>query len=69
MASVRRRGNTWQARVSQKGFPAEVRTFDSKAEAERWARAVESEMDRGVHVSRQEAERTTLAEVIGQYIE
>ncbi|AVA32622.1 hypothetical protein C3Z06_02745 [Cupriavidus metallidurans] len=26
-------------------------------------------MDRGVHVSRQEAERATLAEVIGRYIE
>lgn len=68
MASIRRRENTWQARVSQKGFP-EVRTFDSKAEAERWARAVESETARGVHVSRQEVDRTTLAEVIGQYIE
>lgn len=69
MASIRRRGNVWQARVSRKGVPAEVGTFETKGAAERWARTIESEMDRGVHVSRQEAERATLAEVIGRYIE
>lgn len=69
MASIRRRGSVWQARVSRKGFPAEVGTFETKGAAERWARTIESEMDRGVHVSRHEAERTTIAEVIERYIE
>lgn len=43
------------------------RTFDTKAEAEAWARAVEGELDRGVFVSRKEAENTTLSEALGRY--
>lgn len=48
MASLRKRGDLqWQARIARKGYPAQVRTFNTKAEAEAWARALESEMDRG----------------------
>ena len=39
-----------------------------KTEAEAWARQIESEMDRGVFVSRAEAESTTLAEALERYI-
>lgn len=53
MASLRKRGDLqWQARIARKGYPAQVRTFNTKAEAEAWARALESEMDRGSFVSR-----------------
>ncbi len=44
-----------------------ARTFDLKTEAERWAKQVESEMDRGVFVSRAEAEATTLTEALERY--
>lgn len=44
-----------------------MRTFDLKADAEVWARVIESEMDRGVFVSRAEAERTTLREALDRY--
>jgi integrase len=38
-------------------------------DAERWAREIESEMDRGVYISRSEAESTTLAEALDRYVD
>lgn len=49
MASIRQRGDAWQARVSLKGFPPESRTFNSKADARRWASETEAAMRRGKH--------------------
>ena len=57
----------WQAHVRRRGYPAQVRTFDTKAEAEAWAVTIESEIARGVFVSRAEAESTTLAEALDRY--
>ena len=57
----------WQAHVRRRGYPAQVKTFDAKADAEVWARRIEEEIDRGVFVSRTEAEATTLAEALGRY--
>ena len=68
MASIRQREGKWQARVRRKSFPDEVRTFPSRQDAERWARSVESEIDKGSYVSRSEAESTTLKEIIERYI-
>ena len=59
----------WQAHIRRRGYPAQVRTFDTKAEAEAWAAIIESEIARGVFVCRAEAERTTLAEALGRYEE
>ena len=47
MASVRQHGNKWQARVTKKGYKSEARSFLTKQDAERWARKVETQMDRG----------------------
>ncbi|MFM0134897.1 tyrosine-type recombinase/integrase [Caballeronia grimmiae] len=68
MASIRKRGNKWQARVCRVGYPAETKSFNVRADAERWARSVETEMDRGSFVSRSEAEANTLEDVIERYI-
>lgn len=59
----------WQAHVRRRGHPAQVRTFDTKAEAEAWAATIESEIARGVFVSRAEAENTTLAEALDRYVQ
>lgn len=67
MATVTKRGKYWRAQVRRLGFPPQHKTFDTHAEAEAWARVVESEMDRGIFVSRVEAERTTLAEALERY--
>lgn len=67
MATFRKRSGAWQALVKRKGFAQIGRTFDTKAEAEAWAKVAESEMVRGVFVSRQEAENTTLSEALDRY--
>ncbi|OFC35108.1 site-specific integrase [Acidithiobacillus caldus] len=57
----------WQVRIRKRGFPQQVRTFRTKAEAEAWARSIEAEMDRGVWQDRSEAERTTVGELLDRY--
>jgi integrase len=57
----------WQAHVRRRGYPAQVQTFDTKAKAEAWASTIESEIARGVFVSRAEAENTTLREALDRY--
>ncbi|MCC6206764.1 MAG: site-specific integrase, partial [Gammaproteobacteria bacterium] len=70
MASFRKRGSyQWQAQIRKRGYPLQTRTFDTRAEAETWARAIEVEMDRGSFVSRTEAESTTLKELLERYLE
>jgi L-2-hydroxyglutarate oxidase LhgO len=49
MASIRQRADTWQARVRRIGFPEEVWSFKTKAEAQTWARTVEAGMDQDTH--------------------
>ena len=44
-----------------------MKTFNTKAEAKRWARLVESEMDHGAYVSREEAENTSFVEALTRY--
>ena len=69
MASLRKRGPyQWQAQVRKKGQPAQSKTFETRAAAERWARAIEVEMDNGAFVSRAEAESTTLKELLERYL-
>lgn len=68
MASIRKRGAyQWEARIRKKGQATVCKTFETRADAERWAREIETEMDRGVYVSRTEAENTTLAEALDRY--
>ena len=67
MASITKRGKFWRAQVVRRGYPPQYRTFDHRAEADAWARTLESEMDRGVFLSRAEAERTTLADALQRY--
>ena len=67
MAYFRRRSGAWEASIEKKGFPRISRTFDTKSEAEIWAATVESEIGRGVFISRKEAENTTLSEALDRY--
>lgn len=69
MATFRKRGPyQWQAQVRKKGHPLQSKTFDTRAAAETWACAIEVEMDKGVFVSRAEAESTTLKELLERYL-
>jgi integrase len=68
MASFRQRNGKWQARVIRDGYPDQTKTFQSKADAEKWARALESAIDKGQFVTTTEAHRTTLSDVIARYL-
>ncbi len=67
MAYVRKRLDAWEVSINKKGFLRQSRTFSTKSDADKWARHVENEMDRGIFVSRKEAENTTLSEAIDRY--
>lgn len=69
MASFFKRGvYQWEVKIRRKGYPQICKTFDSKADAETWAWTIESEMKRGIFISRSEAENTTLSEILKRYM-
>jgi integrase len=68
MASFSYRGNRWQVRVRRKGHPTETRSFATRQDAEKWARALEADMDRGVYAPVGEAQRITLGDLIERYL-
>ncbi|WP_108469705.1 site-specific integrase [Polynucleobacter difficilis] len=68
MASIRFRSNKWQARVSRKGEQSLVKTFQTKEDAERWARSIEVEWDKGTYQNNHQAQKTTFGELIERYL-
>ena len=68
MATFRNRHGKWQARVQRKGQQPVSKSFQSKQDAEKWARQLESEIDKGSYTNLVLAERTTFGEVIERYI-
>lgn len=69
MASFRKRDSgRWQVQVRKKGYPTQTKSFRSKAAGARWVRSIEYEMDQGLFVSRNEAETTTVGELLDRYL-
>lgn len=64
---TQRQSGWWQAVIRRKGHAQQSRTFQTKNDAEIWARDVESQMDRRVFVDRAEAEATTLLAALDRY--
>lgn len=74
MASIRERTKAngelvYHVQVRMAGFPARTASFSTRRSAERWARAVEVEMDEGRHFRTAEARRRSLAAAIDRYVE
>jgi hypothetical protein len=46
MATIRKLRGKWQAAVRRKGIPQRSRSFEKRADAERWARELEGQIDR-----------------------
>lgn len=68
MATIRQRDSgNWQAIVEKKGHPVQRKTFKKKAGAIGWAAVIESEIERGIFVSRTEAEGTTFQQAADRY--
>lgn len=67
MASITLRGEyQWQVQIRRKGHKLS-KTFYYKQDAEIWARKTESEIDRGIFINTNEAERMTLSKLIERY--
>jgi integrase len=67
MSSIRKRGDKWQARVHRKEHKPVVQSFNTKADAIKWARNVESQIDLGVLAPKQLMPR--LMRVVERYVE
>jgi integrase len=68
MPTIRKKGEgQWHVQIRKRGYPPQTKTFTREADARRWATIIESEMERGVFVSRTAAEATLVKEVIERY--
>jgi len=61
---VRKRGRSWQGRVVIKGYPEQVKSFCSEAEAYAWGAGVEKAIKEGGYA---EPDRTTLSGALKRY--
>lgn len=69
MASIDKRGDyQWRVRINRKGYRV-AKTFSYKEDAEKWARKVEGEIDRGIFLPSNEAEKTSLADALDRYVD
>jgi integrase len=63
------KGNvTYRAKVRIKGRPAQSKTFARLSDARRWAQKIESEIHHGKYLSRYEADKHTVSELIDRYL-
>ena len=70
MATIRKKGEgQWHVQIRKRGYPTQTKTFTSWDAADAWATVVESEMIRGIFVSRTEAEATLVRAVLQRYEE
>ena len=70
MATYRKRGPyQWEARIRKRGYPTTCKTFETKADAEKWAKETETKMGQSVFISTKESEQFTLSECLERYIE
>ena len=67
MATLEKRGDYWQAKIRRESYPIQARSFDTKAQTERWARDIENDMNKGIFVDRTESEKNTLRDVLAGY--
>ena len=68
MASLRKRGERWQAQVRRYGCPTVSRSFRLRADAERWAAQTEAQVDgRGLVSDLLPLRTLTLANLIERY--
>lgn len=68
MASIRQRNGRWQARIIRKGHSSVAKTFNTKQDAERWARATEVALDQGLLTETVKPAGVTLAELMSRYV-
>jgi integrase len=70
MATIRKLRGRWQAQVRRRGTKPRAKSFDTRTEAEAWARALEAEVDKhGLAPDTKILEATTLGDLLKRYRE
>ena len=59
---------TWRVRVRRQGSSWQTKSFTKKADAEAWARSVETRIDAGESLPTVEARKRTLSDAIDEYL-
>ncbi|MCK5930887.1 MAG: hypothetical protein KAG89_01830 [Fulvimarina manganoxydans] len=68
MASVLKRNGKWQARIRRKGQSPRSKIFLNRADALKWVRQTELELDRApLAYDPSILERTTVADILSRY--
>jgi hypothetical protein len=67
MATIRKRSGKWQARIQRTGYLTQTKTFNSKQDAEVWARGVESKIDLGTVLINIKKNKISLGELLLRY--
>ncbi len=68
MATIRKLRGRWQAQVRRRGLKPRCKSFDTKLEAEKWARDLEAQVDRfGAAPDTKILESTTLGQLLERY--
>lgn len=69
MATIRKRNGNWTASVRRKGYDPKYGTFDTKTEAQDWAKDIEIQMRKRVYFDTTSSEKTTLEQLLERYSE
>ena len=69
MASITKRCDKYRALVRITGQRSLSKTFSLKADAQAWAKLIESQIERGLFLDHSEAQQTTLAKLLERYEE
>lgn len=68
MATIRKLRGRWQAQVRRRGMKPRAKSFDNKVDAEKWARDLETQVDRfGAAPDTKILESTTLGALLERY--
>jgi integrase len=68
MATIRKLRGRWQAQVRRRGIKPRCKSFDTRQEAERWARELEAQVDKfGAAPDTRVLETTTLGTLLERY--
>ncbi len=68
MATIRKLRGRWQAQVRRRGLKPRCKSFDSKTDAEKWARDLEAQVDKfGAAPDTRLLEVTTLGNLLERY--
>jgi integrase len=68
MATLRKRGNSWQATIKRKGHPLQIKTFAGKAPAAAWARRIETSMDNGSWIDTRAQDSHMIEDIIDKLV-